>query len=117
MKTLALTAMLLWSNAVFAQPQTVTLLCKGKVTAYGNGNPQTITNMVLVVNFAEKTITGFDHIVANIYIMDAAYISFKTFLETSYAYGTMDRKTNFVAAATGELAIDRKWELTCTPTK
>jgi hypothetical protein len=116
MKTLAITV-LLWSNAVFAQSQTVTLNCKGEVTTYGSGNPQTIKNMILVVNFAEKTVAVFDGIIANIYIMNSAYISFKKFSETNYAYGSMGRRTNFIRAATGELSINRKWELTCAPAK
>jgi hypothetical protein len=116
MKPLAIIAMLLWSTAVCAHTQTMTLNCKGKVTIYGNSNSQSVTNMVLVVNLAEKTLTGFDDLVANIYIVNASYISFKTFGETKYVYGSMDRRIQFVSAATGENAINRKWELTCTTT-
>jgi hypothetical protein len=61
-----------------AEPTVITLACDGKVTdaRASEAKPEAINNMGLVVNLTERTVSGFERIVAQINKLDAAHISF-----------------------------------------
>jgi hypothetical protein len=109
-----------------AEPTVITLACDGKATTGDKSEP--IDKMGLVVNFTERTVSGFGGIVAPIGMVDAAQISFGGTGDLTLpgdgggkggisVIGDIDRVTGAVVATTMTTALTTSYELLCKVTK
>jgi len=117
-------AVIILSTSAHAQTTELTLACNGK-SAFGPKETQSINNIGVVVNLAEKTVTGFVGIVANIYKSDNTTIFFRgreTFPLETVVTGSMNRVTGSVSVVITSMGDDdtpsstESLELTCAPT-
>jgi hypothetical protein len=95
------------------EPTVITLSCDGKITntRVRNAKPEPITNMNLVVNFAERTISFSNHLVG-IDKADVAHISFSG--ENNAVHGEIDRVTGVTWATTDLDAKTFVYNLLCS---
>jgi hypothetical protein len=109
-------ALLLLSGA---EATILTLPCDGTMTNLtwtSNHKPEPVTNMGLVVNLSEGTVTGFAF-PARIYKTDATRVEFKGESGNWSVWGTIDRITSTVKATTTVLypISVHSWDLICKP--
>ena len=111
----------------WAEPETLTLSCDGKLTntmsSDNDTKTETITKMGLLVNLAEGTVMGFGT-PARIEKTDAVSVNFAGDRGGSSVQGTVDRITGSVIASTQlysasakKLVTNYSWDLHCKPTK
>jgi hypothetical protein len=109
-------ALLLLSGA---EATILTLPCDGTMTNLtwtSDHKPEPVTNMGLVVNLSEGTVTGFAF-PAGIYKTDATRVEFKGESGNWSVWGTIDRITSTVKATTTVLypISVHSWDLICKP--
>jgi hypothetical protein len=121
-------ALLLWSAHAQQQPSSIILSCNGtsKLTAVTTADvkPDSITNLGIMVNLADRTVTFMDY-VAPVTLISATLVSFSS-RQTPVVFGV--RKPFIIDGSidpvTGHTSIDwmyedigntTSWELTCSP--
>jgi hypothetical protein len=107
-------ALLLWSGT---ETTMFTLSCDGTMTNlvwHSDNKPEPVTNMGLVVNLLEHTVTGFAF-PARIYKTDAARVEFRGQNDKWSVWGSMDRVNGTVQATTTSLypTTIHSWNLVC----
>jgi hypothetical protein len=110
-------------GAQAAETAVLTLSCGGTVNVIGDDKPERVTNMGLLVNLPEGTITGFAH-VARVTIIGEVDVDFSGASGGWSMYGSLDRITGRMTAytasrdsKTGVLMDERQWNLICKPAK
>jgi hypothetical protein len=104
-----------------AEAAILTLSCDGTVTNlvwHGDHKPVPVTNMGLVVNLPEGTVTGFAF-PARIYKADDVRVEFKGENGNWSVWGSIDRITSTGKATTTSLypVSMHSWDLACKPVK
>jgi len=102
-----------------AEDPVLTLSCDGTVTNlvwHSDHKPEPVTNMGLVVNLSEGTVTGFAF-PARIYKTNATRVEFKGESGNWSVWGSIDRVTSTVKASTTVLypISIHSWGLVCKP--
>jgi len=102
-----------------AEATILSLSCDGTMTnlAWNSDHkPEPVTNMGLVVNLSEGTVTGFAF-PARIYKTDATRVEFKGENGNWSVWGSIDRVTSTVKASTTVLypTSIHSWGLVCKP--
>ena len=128
---MALLALLLLGHAVQGDETGIlTLSCDGGVTSLlrnrdnSDNKPEPVTKMGLVVNFDERTVTGFAF-PARIDNMDTVRVEFRGKNDNWSLWGSVDRITGGVSAITmsrhptksEQFTESKEWDLFCKPTK
>jgi hypothetical protein len=127
----ALSAVLLPAgNTQAAEPTMLTFSCDGTIAdaKASESKPERVTKMGLIVNFAERSVSGFN-IVAHIDRVDDASISFggegnlpplpgaRSTPVSMTVMGSIDRVTGAVSATTLTTATMYTYDLLCKPVK
>jgi hypothetical protein len=101
-------------HAKTAESTVITLSCDGKLTntKVRNAEPEPITKMNLVVNFAERTVSFAGHLVG-IDKADVAHISFSG--ENNAVHGEINRVTGVMRATRDSNAATSVYNLVCSP--
>jgi hypothetical protein len=128
---IVLLALLLPGHGVqAAETGILTLSCNGKVTSLlrnrdnSDNKPEPVTKKGLVVNLAERTVTGF-LFPAHIENEDPVCVEFRDKNGNWAVWGSVDRSTGFVGAITmvldptnpEQFTESKDWDLLCEPTK
>jgi hypothetical protein len=97
-----------------AEPAVISLSCDGKLTntKVSDAKPQSISQLTLVVNFAERTVSFSGHLVG-IDQADVAHISFSG--ENNAVHGEIDRVTGAMWATTESGVTTLAYNLLCKP--
>jgi hypothetical protein len=115
----AIVALLLLSSPSNAQIQVtelateLALSCRGTLTTRDTHNSESIINMGIIVNLAEKTILGFGELIAKIYTIDAGHISFEAHQGPHSIIGDFDRITGYIHATQKNSSTASMWQLYC----